>query len=727
MKSRSCIGRNVSSLAIVAAISATVLGLPATPAHADQTYVDGNKTQFESIYIEQDGNSQSVNDQALSDTINQSAVYSESKPDGWQDTDEGKCYWKDGKKLIGIQTIEGNDYLFNSNGFLVIGWGIDPNTGRWCFATSNGQLAKGWLKQGGYWYLLGQDHLMLTGWQSVEGSTYYLDESGAMRTGWQKIGGGWFWLGISGRLHTGWIKSDAYWYWLDPDESGKAAQNCTVTISGTRYAFDDSCHMAASQWQEIEGNWYLADSSGALKTSWVKSNGTWYYLDPIDGHMYTGVNEISGATYLFDKTGAMAKDWMFFERNWYLADSSGTLQRGWQLKDSNWYYLDPISFAMETGEIETAGKFYYLKTNGSMIDNEWITQGNICKWYGPDGARTATISDLSVTFESGMTESGLVKVGDTWYYLEENQIQIGDREINGTLHHFDNKTGAAIKGWQHASDGSWTYNNSQGVQQTGWIKDGSLWYYLDTSGIMATGWIKLDGAWYLLNSSGAMLTGWQFESGTWYYINSSGVMQTGWQLVSGSWYYMNGSGAMQTGWIKLKGTWYYLDPTSGYMHTGWTWDGNSYYWLNEDGSLGNLKCTWTDMFTRAQSYYSNTNWLILTDTSGCRTAIYYGHHGAWRPVHEWACSSGKPSSPTLTGEYTVTGKGYSFGHGYTCYYYTQFCGDYLFHSVPYYQNTFNVMDGRLGIRLSAGCIRLTIENAKWIYDNIPIGTKIVNW
>lgn len=51
--------------------------------------------------------------------------------------------------------------------------------------------------------------------------------------------------------------------------------------------------------------------------------------------------------------------------------------------------------------------------------------------------------------------------------------------------------------------------------------------------------------------------------------------------------------------------------------------------------------------------------------------------------------TGAPSTPTPTGEYTVTGKGYSFGHGYTCYYYTQFYGDYLFHSIPYYQGTFN--------------------------------------
>ena len=35
------------------------------------------------------------------------------------------------------------------------------------------------------------------------------------------------------------------------------------------------------------------------------------------------------------------------------------------------------------------------------------------------------------------------------------------------------------------------------------------------------------------------------------------------------------------------------------------------------------------------------------------------------------------------------------------------------------------MDGRLGMNISAGCVRMQIDQAKWIYDNIPRGTKVV--
>ena len=56
----------------------------------------------------------------------------------------------------------------------------------------------------------------------------------------------------------------------------------------------------------------------------------------------------------------------------------------------------------------------------------------------------------------------------------------------------------------------------------------------------------------------------------------------------------------------------------------------------------------------------------------------------------------------------------------------QFYGNYLFHSVLYEPGSMtDIQDGRLGINASAGCVRLSIGNAKWIYDNIPSSTKVV--
>ena len=588
-------------------------------------------------------------------------------PEGWQEESGKRTYWRDGQRLTGIQTVDGVDYLFGEDGAMTTGWGIDPKTGSWCYANADGALKTGWLQKNGSWYLLGADHLMLTGWQQEAGSTYYLAKSGAMQTQWSLVDGGWYWLGSSGALHTGWAWLGNSWYYLDPAQNGRTVTDGAALVDGTWYAFDGSGRMTSSGWVLAGGSWYLAEGSGALKTGWHRVNGAWYYLDPIDAKM-------------------------------------------------------------ATGDVAVGGKSYYLDESGAMVASAWVrdAEGVWC-WYGADGALVSAIDGLKATFADGSVRSGLTQLGNTWYLLDANVIQTGEQVVDGKVHLFDEKTGEAVTGWQKSTDGSWLRYDAQGAMQTGWVWDGA-WYYLDPeTGVMKTGWAQVDGAWYLLSASGAMRTGWNNVGGTWYLMRSSGAMCTGWAWDGSAWYYLESWGGMHTGWLSLNGTWYFLDYDGGYMHTGWTWVGGQYYWFNEDGSLGSVDCTWWDMFQWAQSYYSSTNWLMLTDTGGCRTAIYYGHHGAWKPVKEWICSPGAPATPTVTGEFTVTGKGYSFGNGFTCYYYTQFYGDYLYHSVLYYQSSFRVMDGRLGMHLSHGCVRLDIDNAKWIYDTIPYVTKVVIW
>lgn len=131
------------------------------------------------------------------------------------------------------------------------------------------------------------------------------------------------------------------------------------------------------------------------------------------------------------------------------------------------------------------------------------------------------------------------------------------------------------------------------------------------------------------------------------------------------------------------------------------------------------------MLNRANRYSSKTGWLVMIDRANCRLGVFRGSRGSWRYAQHWACSTGAPGTPTPTGEYSVTGKGYSFGNGYTCYYYTQFYGDYLIHSGTYYQGTFRVMDDRMGMHISHGCVRLLLDRAKWVWNNVPIGSKVV--
>ncbi len=129
----------------------------------------------------------------------------------------------------------------------------------------------------------------------------------------------------------------------------------------------------------------------------------------------------------------------------------------------------------------------------------------------------------------------------------------------------------------------------------------------------------------------------------------------------------------------------------------------------------------------ANGQWSNTGYLITVDLSAHRTVVFQGQQGNWQAIKNMVCSTGSPFTPTVLGEFVVGIRGYSFGHGYTCYYYTQFYGDYLFHSVLYQEGTWNILDGTLGAAVSQGCVRLDVNDAKWIYDAIPRRTKVITY
>jgi len=101
------------------------------------------------------------------------------------------------------------------------------------------------------------------------------------------------------------------------------------------------------------------------------------------------------------------------------------------------------------------------------------------------------------------------------------------------------------------------------------------------------------------------------------------------------------------------------------------------------------------------------------------------------PVKAMVCSVGT-GNRTLTGSFNTKAKyrwkllnGDVWGQ-----YATRIVGGILFHSVYYYgycdPSTLATKEyNKLGTAASQGCIRLTVADAKWIYDNCPLGTKVI--
>lgn len=185
-------------------------------------------------------------------------------------------------------------------------------------------------------------------------------------------------------------------------------------------------------------------------------------------------------------------------------------------------------------------------------------------WAEPPAYPPKT-GELNSRYLIGATQTGWVKDGNYWYYIDSS--------------------GTKKRGWIK-DGGSWYYMNSAGVMQTGWVLVNGLWYYLDSSGAMQTGWLQEGKNAYYLSDSGAMQTGWAEIGGEKYYMNSSGAMQTGWQKIGGFRYYLDkNTGILNTGWFEEEGQRYYLEPSSGAMKTGWVKDDGKWYYLNADGQM----------------------------------------------------------------------------------------------------------------------------------------------
>lgn len=150
-----------------------------------------------------------------------------------------------------------------------------------------------------------------------------------------------------------------------------------------------------------------------------------------------------------------------------------------------------------------------------------------------------------------------------------------------------------------------------------------------------------------------------------------------------------------------------------------------------------ITLVFTTIFTSTAVSFAETSskyWVKVNAQANVVT-VYKKSDGKWKPLRAMLCSTGTgkkgSENATPTGTFYVS-KRWDWGAmvgGVYARYVVQFYGDYLFHSVPYNKcydkssqptKEFN----KLGKDASHGCVRLSIMDAKWVYNNIPKGTKV---
>ena len=340
--------------------------------------------------------------------------------------------------------------------------------------------------------------------------------------------------------------------------------------------------------------------------------------------------------------------------------------------------------------------------------------------------------------------SGLAQYGNEWYYIENGKVNW-------------NYTGLAQRGieWFYIEKGKLNWNHSGIVEYnnqwfyvergrlnwnyTGLGQSGNDWYYIVRGRVNwgYTGLVQRGNEWFYIengklnwNHSGIVEYNKQ-----WFYVergrlnwNYTGLGQSG-----NDWYYIE-RGRVNwgyTGLVQKGNEWFFVrNGRLDWNYSGYAQiDGQGEYYEVRNGRLVGGTLTLAKMHGVANNQDSPTNYIVIVDRAAHRVGVFKGSKYNWADAKYYKCCVGKPSTPTISGTYYIKSRGKYFDTGTKgrCWYFTQINGNYLFHSVIYDRQNSpkRIIDNSMDAAVSHGCVRLDLENAKWIYDNIPKNTKVI--
>ena len=120
---------------------------------------------------------------------------------------------------------------------------------------------------------------------------------------------------------------------------------------------------------------------------------------------------------------------------------------------------------------------------------------------------------------------------------------------------------------------------------------------------------------------------------------------------------------------------------------------------------------------------SKTNYLVWVSKHEYKVRVYEGQQYLWRQLKEFPCALGAPSTPTITGQFEYIERTRWNYSGYYVGPVLRFHNGYALHSTLLYYGG-GEYDGRVGVNISHGCVRLHPDDINWIADTIPLGTRI---
>lgn len=175
--------------------------------------------------------------------------------------------------------------------------------------------------------------------------------------------------------------------------------------------------------------------------------------------------------------------------------------------------------------------------------------------------------------------------------------------------------------------------------------------------------------------------------------------------------------------IKDSGyKWYYIKTNVGKY--GWVEADTLIIPSDPKTNTVRLSTAQLEGYVNVKSFKSNTKYFMWVDLNRQIVNVFQGTEGKYKLLKTMSCATGRNISPTVRGTFAIQNRGAWFFTGSSgAKNWVAWNEQYLFHSIIMDANG-NVKDYTLGKRASAGCIRLSINDSKWVYDNMPNGTTV---
>ena len=378
--------------------------------------------------------------------------------------------------------------------------------GKWWYQHKDGTCTKNDFETiSGQTYYFDGNGYMVTGWKEINNKLYFFNASGVMaKNVWQ----GAYYLGSDGVMLTNAFTPDGYYVGSD----GVYVRNQKVTVDGKDYYLNADGKVAKNQWS---GDYYLDGNGNVVKNKWIGNywcgeDGKYVKSSWVDNHKYyVGSNGIYVTNqwvgdYYLNGAGLVTKNaWV---GSYWCGEDGKYVKSSWV--DNNKYYVGSNGVYVTNQWVGD----YYLNGAGLVTKNAWVGD----YWCGSDGkyVKNAWVGSYWCGEDGKYVKSSWVD--NNKYYVGSNGIYVTNQWVGD---YYLNGAGLVTK---NAWVGSYWCGEDGKYVKSSWVDNNR--YYVDARGVyVRNSWIKVDGKYYYMEASGlTKKNAWQGA----YYLGSDGVMYT---------------------------------------------------------------------------------------------------------------------------------------------------------------------------------------------------------